>query len=189
MKRVIVWMLLFSWVLIGYAARENPNDSFMNRFFAAMFKTKQEAPVAKPVVPVPAVVHRTAPPLSKKYFPQTELSKKAMRLQNGMTREGVLAILGAPTWAQSYKGMPLDWSWRNGNCNPVDVTFDERLRVNGFNQGRATCLDVVFEDVPGDDSLCQDPHVSTLCGLKFQFQRKHPLAPDRKYHSLSTQPH
>lgn len=119
------------------------------------------------------------------HFPQTELSRKAMHLRIGMTREEVLVLLGRPTWAQSYKGIPLDWSWRNGFCNPVDVTFDEGLRVNGFNQGRAICLVATYEDVPDDENLCSNPKVAPLCDLKFQFKKKQIFDQNRNYRSLS----
>ena len=145
------------------------------------FKTKKviTSPTTKPAVALMLTD-------TSKYPPRTELSKKAMQLHIGMTREEVLKLLGKPTWAQSYKGMPLDWSWRNGQCLPVDVTFNESLRVNGFNQGRVTCLDVNYEDVPGDESLCSSPKVQSLCSLTFQFKSKQMLAQNRNYHSLST---
>ncbi|OGT06931.1 MAG: hypothetical protein A2103_05465 [Gammaproteobacteria bacterium GWF2_41_13] len=110
--------------------------------------------------------------ISPAFMPKTELSKKTLKLRIGMTRAEVLKVLGTPTWGQSYAGMPLDWTWKNGNCNPVDVTFDGSLHVNGFNEGRASCSDKEYQDVPDDQYLCTNPDVQVLCGLTFKY---HPL--------------
>lgn len=110
--------------------------------------------------------------ISSAFMPKTELSKKTLKLRIGMTRAEVLKVLGTPTWGQSYAGMPLDWTWKNGNCNPVDVTFDGSLHVNGFNEGRASCSDTEYQDVPDDQYLCTNPDVQVLCGLTFKY---HPL--------------
>ena len=119
-------------------------------------------------------------PHQKKYLPHTALSKKALKLKVGMTREEVYKLLGQPTWGQSYEGQPLDWTWRNGKCNPVDVTFDENLRVNGFDEGRVECDTNVYTDVPSDKHLCSNPDVKKLCDPKTKLIFTKPKAKDLK---------
>lgn len=111
--------------------------------------------------------------LSNHYSAKTLLSEKAKYLQVGMTREQVLKLLDVPTWAQSYRGMPLDWMWRNGDCNPVDVTFDERMRVNGFNEGRAVCFKTVYMDLPSNDFLCDQNHQNSKCNPHWHYDMAH----------------
>ena len=122
--------------------------------------------------------------ISPKFVPKTELSKKTLKLRIGMTREEVLKILGTPTWGQSYAGMPLDWTWKNGSCNPVDVTFDESLHVNGFNEGRASCLETEYQDVPDDQYLCANPDVQVLCGVTFKYHPLKNLGEKEKSHHI-----
>lgn len=100
----------------------------------------------------------------KQYPARTELSKKALKLRVGMSKQAVYQLLGEPTWALSYKGMPLDWLYRNAQCNPVDVTFDAKGSVTGFDQGRAKCVDQTFsESLPPDRTLCSNPVNHALC--------------------------
>lgn len=99
----------------------------------------------------------------KEYPAKTELSKKALQLRRGMTPQQVLELLGTPTWAEHYKGLPLGWSWRNGNCNPVDVTFGKNMRVDGFDEGRSECLDSTYVRVPAKRYLCSNADNKSLC--------------------------
>jgi len=109
----------------------------------------------------------------KTYPPKTKLTFKAMRLQAGMTRKQVYLLLGKPTWAQTIKGIPLDWTWKNGKCNPVDVTFDQYLKVNGFDEGRAECLTREYENVPNNIHLCSNSKNHLLCDPKSKLKIKH----------------
>jgi hypothetical protein len=107
--------------------------------------------------------------INAKYFPVTLLSEKAMLLKVGMTRSQVFELLGRPTWAQRHQGTPLEWTWSNGNCGPIDVTFNNHMRVTGFDQGRNICLDEEFTDVPGDEYSCENTSVAVLCQMDTQF--------------------
>ncbi len=114
---------------------------------------------SKPTAPQSEIKKKLSP-----HPAQTALSQKALQLKVGMTRQEVTALLGMPTWAQSYQGMPLDWMWKNGNCNPVDVTFDAKGLVTGYNEGRAHCSKSVYQkDLPNDQSLCSDAKNTSLC--------------------------
>jgi len=99
----------------------------------------------------------------KEYPVKTELTKQALQLHRGMTKAQVLQLLGQPTWARHYKGEALDWTWVNGPCEPVDVTFDEHLRVSGFDEGRAECLDHTYTDLPNNQYLCSREENKKLC--------------------------
>ncbi|MGD9108805.1 MAG: hypothetical protein PVI75_06530 [Gammaproteobacteria bacterium] len=85
---------------------------------------------------------------------KTELSKKAVHLKLGMTKAQVIKLLGPPTWANTDEGVPLTLAWRNGNCNPVVVTFDKHVLVDGWDEGRVECSDLTYTDVPDDQYLC-----------------------------------
>ena len=99
--------------------------------------------------------------------PQTKLSTKAIKLKIGMTRLQVKTLLGEPTWAQSYMGMSLDWTWRNGKCNPVDVTFNKKMFVSGFDEGWVQCSKIVdYTDLPADKHLCSNSANQSLCSIE-----------------------
>jgi len=93
----------------------------------------------------------------------TDLSRKAANVRSGMTRTQVLNLLGPPTWAL----LPTDsgdWAeaiddgfnlmWRNGKCNPVTVTFDNRARVDGRDEGTAVCDEKTWTAVPRPEYAC-----------------------------------
>jgi hypothetical protein len=100
----------------------------------------QEPPLQ--VVDAPSAV----PALS---FPSREtataLSQRAASLADGDSRETVIRKLGPPTWAvvPSDTGdfalepsVALSLLWDNGECSPVEVWFDRRMRSNGASEGR-----------------------------------------------------
>ena len=98
--------------------------------------------------------------------PKTLLSQKATKLHIGMTRQQVTNVLGDPTWAQNYTGMPLDWTWRNGKCNPVDVTFNNRMLVAGYDEGWASCSSTTdYAVLPSDSHLCSATGNKLICAI------------------------
>lgn len=105
-------------------------------------------------LPLMAVAQDDSVSVEQRHFAKTELSKKAAHLREGMTKEQVIKLLGPPTWANTDKGVPLTLGWRNDNCNPVVVTFDKNLLVNGWDEGRVECSDSTYTDVPDDQYLC-----------------------------------
>jgi len=101
--------------------------------------------------------------MSEQYPAKTELSKKAKQIRIGMDKKQVLNLLGKPTWGEQMTGVPLVWIWQNGDCNPVFVTFDKSMQVNGYDEGRAQCLDTAYTSLPDNDSLCSNPGTHHLC--------------------------
>lgn len=99
------------------------------------------------------------------HFAKTGLSKKAANLKVGMTKAQVLELLGPATWGDSDKGIPLTLAWRNGNCNPVVVTFDKNMKVDGWDEGRVECKSSTYTDVPDVQYACEDPHNLGICTL------------------------
>lgn len=97
---------------------------------------------------------------------KTQLSKKAAHLKVGMTKKQVLDLLGPATWGDKDKGIPLTLAWRNGNCNPVVVTFDKHMKVDGWDEGRVECKDSTYEDVPDVQYSCSDTNNLGICTLK-----------------------
>jgi len=93
----------------------------------------------------------------KEYPAKTSLSKKAGYLKLGMTKAQVIKLLGPPTWADSDEGVPLELAWRNGKCNPVVVTFDKQIKVDGWDEGRVECFVTTYTDLPDDQYLCSNP--------------------------------
>lgn len=97
---------------------------------------------------------------------------KAERVRSGWTRAQVLALLGPPTWALLSTDAG-DWAeaidsgfnlmWRNGKCNPVTVTFDNRGRVNGKDEGRAACSEATWTAVPGPEYSCKKRDRAKYC--------------------------
>lgn len=94
-----------------------------------------------------------APPVPAPSFPDqgtaTALSRRAAAIAMGDSRERVIKMLGAPTWAilPADRGdftveLPatLSLSWDNGECVPVEISFDRRMQVNGTNEGRVCGL-------------------------------------------------
>lgn len=102
----------------------------------------------------------------KKHPAQTALSKKAEHLAIGMRKKQVIKLLGKPTWADIDVGVPLTLAWRNGDCNPVIVTFDEHMRVNGWDEGRAECLATAYMDLPDNKYLCTNSDRKDMCAVK-----------------------
>ena len=91
----------------------------------------------------------------QKFPPHTKLSKKSLNIKIGMSKEEVFKLLGKPTWAESSLEEPLIWIWKNGTCNPVEVIFDKNMKVIGFDEGRAECLDDdEYFALPKDKYLC-----------------------------------
>ncbi|MBU1629372.1 MAG: outer membrane protein assembly factor BamE, partial [Gammaproteobacteria bacterium] len=103
--------------------------------------------------------------LAKQYPAKTALSKKALHLKTGMTKKQVINLLGPPTWAKNETGISLVWLWNNGRCNPVYVTFNKRMRVNGFDEGREECLEEKYDALPEDQFLCSNKNNQALCHL------------------------
>ncbi len=97
------------------------------------------------------------------YPAKTALSKKAITLKMGMSKDQVRALLGNPTWAESSPGEPLAWSWRNDPCSPVVVTFDKNMKVKGYDQGRSECVAQTYKGVPGDAYLCSKNEQKLPC--------------------------
>jgi len=98
-----------------------------------------------------------------KYPARTTLSKKALQLKIGMTKEDVVHLLGEPTWADGSKGHFLVWSWKNGHCNPIRVTFDKNRQVNGFDEGRLVCLAANYTRTPSAQYSCSHKNRKHLC--------------------------
>jgi len=80
-----------------------------------------------------------------------------------MNKKQVEKILGNPTWADSDSGVPLTLAWKNGNCNPVVVTFNKKMKVDGWDEGRAECLKVAYSHLPGDEYLCARSNRHGMC--------------------------
>jgi hypothetical protein len=100
----------------------------------------------------------------KAYPPKTDLSKKALHLKIGMSKNEVLKLLGNPTWADSKSEVPLAWAWHNGHCNPVNVSFDKNMEVTGFDEGRAVCFEADdYQVLPDKDYLCTNEEQKNLC--------------------------
>src|SRR3954465_8981870 len=104
--------------------------------------------------------------------PPTALSVKAAQLKRDMTRAEVIALLGAPTWARLptdkgedalAPGLSLELRWANGYCNPVAVSFNAAGRVNGWDAGRAVCLDKPYPYVPDDTVSCKRKERARYC--------------------------
>ena len=106
------------------------------------------------------------------HLAKTALSKKAAHLKVSMTKAQVLKLLGSATWGDSDKGVPLTLAWRNGNCNPVVVTFDKNMKVNGWDEGRVECKDSTYTDVPDVEYSCEDPHNLGICTLFMKKREK-----------------
>lgn len=95
----------------------------------------------------------------------TSLSRKASGLKIGMTRQAVINLLGASTWAvipgdQGDLALPdprirLELYWKNPPCSPVVVQFDSSYKVTGWDEGRAIC---------GKDAHLFEPSNEYLCG-------------------------
>jgi len=92
--------------------------------------------------------------VAQHHLAKTKLSKKAEHLKLGMTKAQVIKLLGSPTWADTDGGVPLTLAWRNGDCNPIVVTFGKNLLVSGWDEGRVECSDSTYTDVPDDQYLC-----------------------------------
>ncbi|MGD9152980.1 MAG: hypothetical protein PVG30_04915 [Gammaproteobacteria bacterium] len=105
-------------------------------------------------LPLIAVAQDSSMSVAQPHPARTTLSKKAAHLKVGMTKAQVIKVLGPPTWANTDEGVPLTLAWRNGNCNPVVVTFDKHLLVEGWDEGRVECSNSVYTDVPDDQYLC-----------------------------------
>lgn len=101
-----------------------------------------------------AVAQEDSVPVAQQHSVKTALSRKATHLKLGMTKAQVIELLGSPTWANTDDGVPLSLAWRNGNCNPVVVTFDKHLLVDGWDEGRVECSDFTYTDTPDDQYLC-----------------------------------
>jgi len=103
---------------------------------------------------------------------KTKLSKKAAHLKVGMTKAQVLELLGSATWGDADKGVPLTLAWRNGNCNPVVVTFNKNMKVDGWDEGRVECRDSTYTDVPDVQYACEDPDNLGICTLLMTKRKK-----------------
>lgn len=98
--------------------------------------------------------------------PRTELSKKAMALNTGMTRTAVLTRLGAPTWViLPGDGGPfalpdlvfrMEWRWRNAPCLNVAVSFNSQMLVSGIDAGNI-CIGSVKNEEPSAAFACTRP--------------------------------
>ena len=92
----------------------------------------------------------------------TELSRQASELRLGMTKTEVLALLDQPSWVVTSDDasdfaepdIPLTLIWRNGNCNPVMVSFDSAGTVTGKDEGRVLCGDEEYTFLPEDEFAC-----------------------------------
>jgi len=79
----------------------------------------------------------------------TDLSGKAAKLRDGMTRSEVVALLGRATWAAipkdtgdfelSNKDLLFALYWKNRPCSPVVVDFSVSGNVVGWDEGRGVC--------------------------------------------------
>jgi hypothetical protein len=132
-------------------------------FFTGIFASTQSQQ-QREIPTHPALVTVPTEESLKLYPPKTELSKKAIHLRIGMTKKEVFELLGKPTWANSEK--PLILIWRNGNCNPIEVIFDQNLKVAGYDEGRAECLEKIYFAVPDDKYLCTHVDKQNLCKVK-----------------------
>jgi hypothetical protein len=104
----------------------------------------------------------------------TALSRRATGVRSGMTRQQVLNILGPATWA-ILPGDTGEWAmvdpnttslelyWKNGNCAPVQVSFNKAGRVDGIDEGRAVCDDSEYTAVPGRAYSCRRSDRSSKC--------------------------
>ena len=99
----------------------------------------------------------------QQYPAKTPLSKKAANLKLGMSKAQAIKLLGSPTWADSDEGIPLTLAWSNGKCNPVVVTFNKQIKVDGWDEGRVECLTSTYTDLPDDQYLCSNPNNSAMC--------------------------
>lgn len=114
---------------------------------------------------LPIAHKRTAKVIVRHHPAKTALSKKAADLKVGMTKAQVLELLGPATWGDSDKEVPLTLAWSNGNCNPVVVTFDKNMKVDGWDEGRVECRSSTYTDVPDVQYSCEDPHNLGICTL------------------------
>lgn len=112
------------------------------------------------------------PPVWTQQRTVTELSKKAAKLKTGMSKDETKLLLGPPTWAvlptdkgewKLHPAQRLELMWRNGNCNPVVVSFDAKMRVDGWSEGRSVCGEKPYAFAPGDELLCKRPGRGTAC--------------------------
>lgn len=139
-------------------------------------KTTKKATTAKKII----AVQPKAPEEQRKnlaglneYPAVTALSKKALNLSVGMTRQEVFNLLGRPSWVElQQNGRALVWSWDNDVCNPITVTFNKKLQVVGFDQGRINCLKVKFNYKPEKELLCSNKENDDLCSATSDLSKR-----------------
>jgi hypothetical protein len=103
----------------------------------------------------------------------TELSKKASSLKMGMTREGVINLLGRADWAvipgdKGAFGIPdpsigLVLYWKNPGWNPVAVQLNIAFKVIGWDEGRAYNGKDASLLEPSKEYSCEKPDRRDYC--------------------------
>lgn len=157
-------MITLASMLIACGDKEDPN-AFKKGTTMAELKVQSAKIAARQAQ---EEVSRMGPP------PKTELSRKARLLETAMAKSQVLRVLGAPTHVigpTKLRSNNIDpspeiqyvLSWTNQPCSRVEVFFDSKSRVTGWDGGEACGLGILKP--LGGSYSCDSPANEKYCKL------------------------